>query len=165
MKPTPAAAPTATATSTDKVLESKWGKAQIESGYTAVPTVLLHAQQALKLKPLDVLIILHLASYWWKPADMPWPAKGTIAGAVGVDARTVQRSIKKMEDMGYIKRIERRARAGDNLSNQYDLSGLVKALKPLASEALKVRKDRAEEDSARRATPKALALVQGGKKP
>lgn len=147
-----------------KVLEAKWGKTLIAAGFTALPDVIFQYQKALKLKPLDVLILLHLASYWWKPNENPWPAKGTIADALDVDPRTVQRSIKKMEELGYIKRIERKAKAGDNLSNEYDLRGLVKAAKKHAEEKIALRAKRVAEDKSRRATPTTFALIDGGKK-
>lgn len=147
-----------------KVLEAKWGKTLIAAGFTALPDVIFQYQKALKLKPLDILILLHLASYWWKPNENPWPAKGTIADALDVDPRTVQRSIKKMEELGYIKRIERKAKAGDNLSNEYDLRGLVKAAKTHAEEKIALKAKRAAEDKSRRATPTTFALIDGGKK-
>lgn len=147
-----------------KVLEAKWGKTLIAAGFTALPDVIFQYQKALKLKPLDVLILLHLASYWWKPNENPWPAKGTIADALDVDPRTVQRSIKKMEELGYIKRIERKAKAGDNLSNEYDLRGLVKAGKKHAEEKIALKAKRVAEDKSRRATPTTFALIDGGKK-
>ena len=126
----------AAAASANKVLEAKWGKTLIAAGFTALPDVIFQYQKALKLKPLDVLILLHLASYWWKPNENPWPSKGTIADAIDVDPRTVQRAIKKMEDLGYVKRIVRKAKAGDNLTNEYDLRGLVKAGKKFADEKI-----------------------------
>lgn len=154
----------ATSLATEKVLEAKWGKTLIAAGFTALPDVIFQNQKALKLKPLDVMVILHLASYWWKPNENPWPAKSTIADALDVDPRTVQRSIKKMEDLGYIKRIERKAKAGDNLSNAYDLRGLVKAGKRYAEEKIALKAKRVAEDKSRRATPAAFALIDGGKK-
>lgn len=148
---------------TPKVLQEKWGKEAIEAGFTALPDIVFRQQKALKLKPLDVLILLHLASYWWRPKSNPWPAKNTLADAIDVDPRTIQRSIKKMEGMGYVKRIPRISGYGDNLSNEYDLGGLVKAIKTLAKEELRVRESRLEEDNQRRKTPTAFALVKGGK--
>ena len=53
---------------TDKVLEAKWGKPLIANGFTAIPDAIFRNQKALKLKPLDVLILLHLASYWQPPS-------------------------------------------------------------------------------------------------
>lgn len=146
-----------------KVLEQKWGKAAIEAGFTALPDVVFRQQKTLRLKHLDVLILLHLASYWWKPQENPWPAKNTLAEALDVDPRTVQRSIKKMEDLGYLKRISRRAAQGDNLTNEYDLSGLVTVVGDLAKKELELREARAKEDKKRIITPTAFALVQGGK--
>ncbi len=148
----------------NKVLEAKWGKTLIAAGFTALPDVIFQYQKALKLKPLDVLILLHLASYWWKPSENPWPAKGTIADAIDIDPRTVQRAIKRMEGLGYVKRIERKAKAGDNLSNEYDLRGLVKAAKVFADKKIALRARRAAEDKSRRATPTAFALIEGDKK-
>lgn len=156
--------PTKSTSSAQKVLEAKWGKTLIEAGFTALPDVIFLYQKALKLKSLDVLIILHLASYWWKPNENPWPAKATLADSLDVDPRTVQRSIKKMEDLGYIKRIERKAKAGDNLTNEYDLRGLVQAAKKHAEEKIALRAKRAAEDKRRRTTPTAFSLIEGGKK-
>lgn len=150
-------------TITPRVLEQKWGKSAIESGFTAIPDCVFRQQKSLKLKHLDVLILLHLASYWWNPTSNPWPAKNTLADALDVDPRTVQRSIKKMEELGYVNRIERISSYGDNLSNEYDLTGLVKAIDTLAKEELRVRAGRAEADKQRRKTPASFALVQGGK--
>lgn len=149
--------------STDKVLEAKWGKTLLAAGFTALPDVIFRFQKALKLKPLDVVILLHLASYWWKPNENPWPAKGTIADAIDVDARTVQRHIVHMEELGYVKRIQRKAKVGDNLTNEYDLRGLVKHAEKLAVAEIAKRAKRAAEDKSQRATPASFSLIEGGK--
>jgi hypothetical protein len=52
-------------TRTSRVLEKKWGKKVVEASYTAVPDVLIEYQQRLKLKPLDINVLLHLQSHWW----------------------------------------------------------------------------------------------------
>lgn len=151
------------ASSAPKVLEQKWGKSAIEAGFTAIPNVVFRKQKALNLKPLDVLILLHLSSHWWSAAQNPWPAKGTLAEYLDVDPRTVQRSIQKMEKLGYVQRILRKSSHGDNLANEYDLRGLVQAIDRLAKEELELRENRAAEDKQRRTTPKVFALLQGGK--
>lgn len=154
---------TATSSVSNKVLVDKWGKVMIDAGFTVLPNVIFRNQKALKLKPLDVLIILHLASHWWRADDDPRPAKTTIAASLDVTPRTVQRSIKKMEELGYIKRIMRKADIGDNMPNQYDLRGLVQAGKPLAEEAIALKAKRAKEDRSKIATPTSFALIEGGK--
>ena len=153
----------APAVAAEKVLAAKWGKTAIRAGFTALPDVIFKQPKALGLKRLDVLVILHLASYWWKPNELPRPAKATIADALDCDSRTVQRSIEKMEKLGYIKRIGRMAKVGDNLPNQYDLRGLVKAIEKLAADELDKREKRAAEDKARTTSPKTFGLIKGGK--
>ena len=155
--------PKAVTSGTQKVLEAKWGKTLIAAGFTALPDVIFQYQKALKLKPLDVLILLHLASHWWRPNENPWPSKGRIAEAIDVDPRTIQRAISKMEGLGYVQRIERKAKAGDNLTNEYDLRGLVKAAQKFAEEKIALKAKRLAEDKSQRVTPIAFALIEGGK--
>lgn len=162
-KATPTA-PSATSTATQKALEAKWGKPLLAAGFTALPDVVFRFQKKLKLQRTDVLVLLHLTSYWWKPQENPWPAKGTIAAAMDIDPRTVQRSIARMEELGYVKRIERKAKVGDNLTNEYDLRGLVKAATKIAEHETALREKRAAEDKGRMATPATLSLIEGGKK-
>lgn len=152
----------ATSSEAVRALEAKWTKPLIAAGFTALPNVIFQKQKALKLKHLDVLVLLHLASFWWSAAQNPWPSKATIADALDVDPRTVQRSIAKMEKLGYVKRIGRFASVGDNLSNEYDLTGLVQAAAPLALDEVTLRTQRAAEDKKRTTTPN-LALIEGGR--
>lgn len=132
-------------------LVSKWGKDLIDSGWTALPNVIFQNQKELGLKPLDVLILLHLSSYWRIAGQPPRPSKGSIAASVDVDPRTVQRSIKKMEDLGYVKRIAQKGTEKNNLPNEYDLTGLLKTPKvqELAKIVIDFRKTRAKENSDR----------------
>ena len=53
----------APAVAAEKVLAAKWGKTAIRAGFTALPDVIFKQPKALGLKRLDVLVILHLASY------------------------------------------------------------------------------------------------------
>ncbi len=69
-----------------------------------------------------------------------------------------------MEKLGYIKRIHRKAKAGDNLTNEYDLRGLAKAAEVLATRELATRAERVSEDKSRRVTPATFAIIAGGKK-
>ena len=148
-------------------LASRWGKNLIDAGWTALPNVIFRNQKELGLKPLDVLILLHLASHWWMATEPPRPSKSTVAAAIDVNPRTVQRSIKKMEELGYIKRIVRKGTENNNLPNMYDLTGLVKSAKvhELAKDELDYRSSqaavsarRAASNKARRESPQAFAL-------
>lgn len=69
----------------------------MDAGWTVIPSVIIERQQVLGLDALDVNILLHLATYWWTPDNKPHPAKKTIADAIGVEPRTVQRRIAALE--------------------------------------------------------------------
>jgi hypothetical protein len=77
-----------------KVNEAKWSKPLMAAGWTAMPSVIVERQEALGLDALDMNIILHLSHYWWTPENLPHPSVETIAKAVGVKRRTVQKRIK-----------------------------------------------------------------------
>lgn len=138
-------------------LNKKWGHA-LDDGYTAIPNVIFKHQKELELTHLDILIILHLSSFWWEASNLPRPSKANIADALNVLPRTVQRRIEKMEAKGYIKRIAQKASIGDNLPNKYDLKGLVDKSAVIAQENVKTRDKRKEEDKKRITSPKATKL-------
>lgn len=129
--------------------ERKWSKPLMDAGWTAIPAVIIERQAALGLDALDVNILLHLANHWWTADNKPHPAKGTIAKAVGVDPRTVQRHIAKMEAAGFIRREERRIPGKGSRTNLYHFDGLIAEAKPFAEEKLAERRRREQEDKAR----------------
>ncbi|HWA93873.1 MAG TPA: helix-turn-helix domain-containing protein [Terracidiphilus sp.] len=136
------------------VNEKKWSKVLMSAGWTAIPSVIIERQKALGLDALDFNIIMHLASYWWTHDNKPHPSKRTIAEAVGVLPRTVQRRIADLERTGLIKREERRVRGKGSLSNRYHFDGLIKAAQPFAKEKL-------EEIEERRETKKSTVARKG----
>jgi DNA-binding MarR family transcriptional regulator len=132
-----------------RVNEKKWSKPLMDAGWTAIPSVLIERQKALGLDPTDINIILHLAAYWWTQDNKPHPSKKTIAAAIGVTPRTVQRRIARMEKDGLIKREERRVTGKGSRTNMYHLDGLIKEAQPYAQE--KIQK-LAERDAERQKT-------------
>jgi hypothetical protein len=132
-----------------KVNEKKWSKELMAAGWTALPNILFERQQALGLDPIDINILLHLSSYWWKPGDKPHPSKVTIATAIGIDPRTVQRRIAKMEVDGFIRREQRRIAGFGSKTNLYHLDGLIEAAKPFAAEKVADLKFKADQRAAR----------------
>jgi len=121
--------------------EAKWGKAVMDLGFCIVPSLLLRAQRRLKLNPTQLAVLMHLADYWWEVNRKPYPSKGTLGERLGLSGRQVQRYIAEMEEMGLVKRIERRAAHRGKLTNEYDLSGLVKRLKELEPEFREVEEE------------------------
>ena len=127
--------------------------------------MLLLYSNELELDSLDIMIVLHIASYWWENDRLPHPSKARIAAALNVAPRTVQRRIQALEAKGYIKRKVRKTRFGDNDTNEYDLSGLTKEVRRLGAREKDRDAARAKDDLARVATPKAasLQLLKGRK--
>ena len=144
--------PTATAKKIREQLlvnERKWSKTLMDAGWTAFPSVILERQKALGLDAMDLNIILHLASHWWTKDRKPYPAKKTIAMAMSVTPRTIQRRIAAMEREGIIHREERRIPGKGSKTNLYHLDGLIKEARPYAKEKLEARSRRQQEDKAR----------------
>ena len=142
---------------------AKWTKPLAESGWTSFPNVIFERQQALRLTPLDINILLHLAGNWWNPGNNPYRSKKSLALAIGVHPRTIQKHIEEMERWGYIKRVYRKAGVGDNLPNEYDLSGLIEKVRPYAEEKLAERAKRQAEETDNITRKRPLKVIQGGK--
>lgn len=114
--------------------EKKWGKAVIKVGFLIAPSLLFRAQGRLGLSPVQLVILLHMADAWWFKSDLPWPSKRTLADRLGLSERQVQRHLHDLEKAGFIKINARFAKNQGQLSNEYDLSGLVSKIKKLEPE-------------------------------
>ncbi len=130
-------------------VEKKWSKPLTDAGWTAIPSVIFERQNALGLDPLDINIILHLAGYWWKAGNAPHPSKATIAAAIGVHPRTIQRRITKLSGAGFITRTRRSTKKGGTTTNQYSFAGLIEAATPFALERIEEKKRRMAEATER----------------
>lgn len=130
----------------NKASERKWGKAVMGQGFCMVPSLLLRAQARLGLNARQLAVLMHLADFWWDAERKPFPSKQTLAQRLKIGPRQVQRIIAELEAAGLVKRNQRIAVHKGKLSNEYDLSGLVKRLKELEPEFRQVK----EEEKARR---------------
>lgn len=110
------------------MLQAKWGTELIAAGWVALPSIILERQEALGLDAMDINIILHIAKHWFEPSNLPHPSKGSIAKAMQVTPRAVQKRIAALENLGFLKRIERRGEKGTKGSqtSEFDLGGLIK---------------------------------------
>jgi predicted transcriptional regulator len=144
-----------------RVNEKKWSKALMEAGWTALPSVIIERQKALGLDALDMNIILHLANYWWTHDNKPHPSKKTLAEAIGVTSRTVQRRITALQNGGFIRREERRVRGKGSRTNLYHFDGLISAAQPYAKEKVeKIREIQTERKMTVARKGRALRLVK-----
>lgn len=117
----------------------KWGKGVMDLGFSVFPSLIFRAQARLGLSPVQLMLLLHLADYWWDKERLPCPSKATLAERMNLSPRQVQRYLTELEKAGFIKRVERFASHNGQQSNQYDLSGLVARLQELEPEFREVK--------------------------
>ncbi|BDY17640.1 hypothetical protein Sulfitobl28_36350 (plasmid) [Sulfitobacter pontiacus] len=134
-----------------RTLSKKWGKETIDLGYTVMPSALLRGQARLGIGPTELAVLIHLMDHWWKPEDMPWPSKKTIADRLMVSPKTVQRAIVNLEAAKLLQRKDRYHKTGGRTSNEYDMSPLVARLKPIVADMKAAEKEaRAKRKAAER---------------
>ena len=106
---------------------AKWGESA-RAGFQFLPDVLFKNQDGLGLSAVDLVVLTNLTLHWWYSDRKPFPRSTTIARRMGVDVRTVQRSLAHLAELGLVVR-EKTAEAG---AETFDLSGLVRKLNVLA---------------------------------
>ncbi len=126
--------------------EAKWSKPLMAAGWNAIPSIIIEKQRALGLDPIDLNIIVHLTSYWWTADNLPHPSVETIATALDLKPRTIQKRIKALQELGLMTRTERRKTKRGSDTNLYSFEGLIKAVTPFAEEKnAQIAKRKAEE--------------------
>lgn len=126
--------------------ERKWGQPLMKAGWCLLPTSILTHQRELGLITTDINILMHLIAHWWYKDRLPYPSKKRLADCMGVHKSTIQRRIRKMEDKGLIERVERKSQEKGQMTNFYDLSGLITAATPYAKKDLE-EKTKAKPDN------------------
>lgn len=118
-----------------KDVAAKWGSPVAERGFAQIPNALIRINQVVddehQVSPLEMVLLLQLVATWWKTDEMPFPSISTLADRAGVSERQVQRSIKTLEQKGYVRRTKKSLK-GIIASNVYDLMPLVKILNDIA---------------------------------
>jgi hypothetical protein len=118
----------------DWSVDAKWGGAigGGDTGFQAIPDVLLKCQEQLGLSCTDMVVMLNILLHWWQVEELPHPRISVIARRMGVTVRTVERSVARLEVLGLVIR-GRAEKKGDGPSvRRFDPSGLVYALEEKA---------------------------------
>ena len=141
---------------TVKVLRQKW-KTALDKNYAVVPSVLLRNLPGLGIRALELAVLVMLIDFWWKPTDMPWPAKAKLAQMLGVSEKTVQRAIKRLINRGLITSEARYRSHGGQTSNRYDLNPLVDRLEAVVRDVKAAEAKAAQEKASavHKSAPKA----------
>ena len=104
------------------------------AGFQPLPDVLLFHQAELGLKSDDLNVLLNILAHWYFPGSMPYLQTITIAKRMGVSARTVQRSIARLRQQGFLGRGED-TREGE----RFDVHPLLERLRPYAQRRIAIR--------------------------
>lgn len=110
--------------------EAKWGDA-IKAGFQVLPDALIRGQHLLKLNAMDVVVIANLNQAWWYKDRRPYLQPHTIAKRMGVSERSVQRSLSRLRNKGFLRQVRKRQDDG-TIRYYHDLSGLREVLEQLA---------------------------------
>lgn len=140
----------------EKENSKKWGNKAMALGYVQVPSLLIQRQRELGLDAVNLNIVLQISTYWWRKDELPYPSKKTLADALNLDESTIRRRIAALEKAGYLTREQRSNSAKGQLSNKYNLSGLIKKLEPLVQKEAEQRE--AKQTSKGRRTLKVVSL-------
>lgn len=119
-----------------------FGSRIMDHGYTAIPNIFLRAQSKLGLNTTQFNILAQLLSYYFDPAQPPFPSKRELANRMNINPQTLRINIKELEDAGFLRREQRLTSFGDFGSNTYHLDGLIKKLGKLVPEFDKEREKR-----------------------
>lgn len=111
-------------------LEAKWGDG-IKAGFQGLPDALVRGQHLLGLTAIDMVVIANLNQAWWTADRLPFLTPHTIAKRMGTSQRTVQRSLSKLRQNGYVTQVRTKDRDG-NVKYLHDMSGLCAAVADLA---------------------------------
>ncbi|XYK82627.1 MAG: helix-turn-helix domain-containing protein [Labrenzia sp.] len=119
-----------TSDNTPKRAAEKWKEAG-QAGFQLLPDVLLKNQAELGLASNDLIVLINVTMHWWYEGQRPFPRTTVIAKRMGLDPRTVQRSMKRLINLGLVRRITEN-KGTDEEREVFDLSGLVDALRAQA---------------------------------
>lgn len=117
----------------EKTLRIKW-RTSLDMGWTVIPSALLKGLPRLHIGATDLATLICLIDYWWAPESQPWPSKRALAERLGVSQKTIQRSLKRLQDEKLIVSEARRSSLGGQTSNRYDLTPLVKRLEAIVAD-------------------------------
>jgi len=109
-------------------LSVRFGDDLMESGFTAVPNLVLENYAALGITPTEMMFIIQVWQYWWRIRD-PYPSLNTIAEKLGVSRRQTQRYADGLRTKGLLETSQRYVEGIGQLTNEYDFTPLLRAIR------------------------------------
>ncbi len=134
-------------------LRARWRTAA-ETGFVAVPNVLLIHFQTLGATPTEFVVLLNLLMHLWSVDGRSFPRVSTIARRMDTSPRTVQRALNRLRELGLIKWRRVQVKDGKVLEDPntnegvrrrlYDLTPVLERADRLAVDRLQFLEDRAD---------------------
>lgn len=105
---------------------SIWGQNILSLGWTTVPNLLLKSQSKLGLSNSELVLVIHLISFIHQPFSRVYPSIELLAKRMDQDRRTIQRTVKRLESKGLVrKKIRSTGKSDVGMTNVYDLDPLM----------------------------------------
>lgn len=117
------------AASAPKVTIEKWGQDVIDKGFQIVPDLLLKKQASLEISTPEMVVLLNVLMHWWTRSTIPFPSAQAIAERIGINRRSVDRSVDGLVKKGLLKK----KREGNLVL--YDPTPLAEKLQQMSYEA------------------------------
>lgn len=117
-------------------IRARWGESISTGafGFTAVPSVLIRYQYMIGISNTELVVLLNLITHWWRADELPYVRPTTIANRMGVDRRTVDRTLHLLEQRNLVRRLRREKSKNGLTIRRFDLSGLVDELNKIADD-------------------------------
>lgn len=133
---------------TPSAVRQRWRGAvtSAETGFTAVPDVLIRSQGQLKLSSTEMVVLLNILLHWWREDEWPYPRVSAIGDRMGTSRRTVERSIRSLQEKGLVVHRRSEAVGSGPAARRFDLSGLIDTLRSRVEAWQGVRTDRASAE-------------------
>jgi hypothetical protein len=126
------------------VLRKKW-RAACDTGFVAVPNVLLTYFRTLGVTPTEFVVLLNVLAHWWTAEARPFPRVATIARRMKTSPRTVQRALNRLRVRGLIDWQRVQVKDGKIVPGAYPGEGIRRRLydlRPLVDVADRLAVDR-----------------------
>lgn len=130
---------------TPSAIRQRWRGAvtSAETGFTAVPDVLIRSQGQLNLSPTEMVVLLNILLHWWQEDEWPYPRIPTIGERMGISRRTVERAIHRLQEKGLVVHRRSESRGSGPAVRRFDLNGLIEVLRSRVERWHRVTTDRA----------------------
>ncbi len=102
--------------------EEKWGGSTLKGGFTQMPNEFIRGLKELGITPHEALVAEYILS-----VGKGFAAAKSIAEAQNISVSTVRKCFRRLEKLGYIRRIREVGEA-----NRFDVNGLIESVSKLS---------------------------------